>query len=295
MKNNQISIFVIDDDIPKSPQFASESIYDSGISSKDLYQLAKTQTWRGLQPLQQLIIDIVTSTPFKENYIQLSGYTKPTQCLTDIENGIKPDILIYDWEYGMPNPIESQQWLLDILSLTDAFIFVYSRVRDTLPTFLNKAVFDNFASRFQLLEKGNSNFSIFTTEEFIFQYILGRVSGEYEFTLQGERKIFKSNGFLREASDILFLEKIFGKKHLLSNLKKQSEIISEVTVINMLSEIDEKIHFDELNMVLITNDSNILLKKYKPTKTFTYLEVVNNFGLEVLVTVLEIGIAKIYQ
>ncbi len=293
MKNKSIDIFLIDDEFPKTSEFTSASIYDSAIHSDNLYQLAISQSWKGLQPLQKLIKDIVTSNPFKENHIQLTGYTKPTQCLTDIENGIKPDLIIYDWEYGMPNPSESQEWLLDILSKTKAFVFIYSKVRDEIPQFLNKKVFDEYASRFQLFEKGNTKMSIFSSEEFIFQYILNRLSNEYEIIIQGERIQFKQNGFLKKAEDILYLEKILGKKKLLQILKEKVKIISDETLVKILSEFNEKIYFDELNNLLITADSKMLITKYKPEKLLTYLEVVKQYGIKTLASVLEIGIAKI--
>lgn len=293
MKNKSIDIFLIDDEFPKISEFTSASIYDSAIHSDNLYHLAITQTWKGLQSLQQLIKDIVTSNPFKENHIQLTGYTKPTQCLTDIENGIKPDILIYDWEYGMPNPTESQEWLLDILSKTDAFVFVYSKVRDQLPPFLNKKVFDVYADRFQLFLKGSSTHSIFSSEEFILQFILGKVSDTGKIKIQGFDIEFTSNDFLKKASDILYLERILGRMYLLEAFKKYQFDLNNETVENLLNDSNGILLFNEAKGLLISPDEKTLIEKFKPLQEISYSKVAKQYTIYKLEEALEKGIALI--
>lgn len=293
MKNNSIEIFLIDDEFPKIKEFTDASIYNAGIHSENLYHLAITQTWKGLQPLQQLIKDIVTSNPYKANHIQLTGYTKPTQCLTDIDNGIKPDILIYDWEYGMPNPTESQGWLLDILSKTDAFVFVYSKVRDELPPFLNKKVFDTYADRFQLFLKGSSTHSIFSSEEFILQFILGKISKTGKIKIQGFDVEFTSSGFLNQASDILYLERIFGRIYLLEELRKNQFNLNSETIENLLNDSNGYLFINEANSLLVSPDENSLVEKFKPLTKISYSKVANNYSIYKLEEALEKGIALI--
>lgn len=293
MINNTVDIFLIDDEFPKIQEFTEASIYDSGINSENLYHLAITQSWKGLQPLQQLIKDIVTSNPFQENHIRLTGYTKPTQCLTDIENGLKPDVLIYDWEYGMPNPTESQEWLLDILSKTEAFVFVYSKVRDQLPPFLNKQVFDNYADRFQLFLKGSSNHSIFSSEEFILQFILGKVSDTGKIKIQGFDIEFTSNDFLNKASDILYLERILGRMYLLEAFKKNQFNLNSETVENLLNDSNGFLFFSEGKGLLISPDEKTLVEKFKPLTEISYSKVAKEYSIYKLEEALEKGIALI--
>ena len=291
--NKTINIFLIDDEFPKIPEFTASSIYDSAINSENLYHLAITQTWKGLQPLQQLIKDIVTSQASKDNHITLSGYTKPTQCLNDIDSGSKPDVLIYDWEYGMPNPTESQGWLLEILSNTDAFVFIYSKVRDELPPFLNKKVFDEYAHRFQLFLKGSSTHSIFSSEEFMLQYILGKVSDSGRIKIQGFDVEFTSNDYLKRTSDILYLERVLGKMYLLEEFKKYQFTLNNETIKNLLNDSKGYLYFSEARGLLISPDENALVKKLKPLQELSYSSVAKQYSIYKLEEALEKGTAII--
>jgi hypothetical protein len=293
MENKIKNIFLIDDEFPPTKEFISKGIYEKAISANDLYCLALNEDWGSLHDLQNLIKNIVTSKAYEQGLINLSGYSNPELAFADIEIGVQPDVLVYDWEYGMPNAIESQNWLLEILSKTDAFVFVYSKVRDQLPAFLNKDTFDEHASRFQLFLKGNQNMSLFSSEEFILQYVLSLVSSEHEILVQGERVQFRSNGFLKDAKDILYLDKIFGRQKLVELIKGNGNIISDETLSEILSGTSETIRFDEVNKLLITSDSSMMIKKYQPATTLTYLEVATKYGLIALADVLEIGITKV--
>lgn len=293
MSNKTINIFLIDDEFPKIAEFTASSVYDAAINSENLYHLAITQTWKGLQPLQQLIKDIVTSQASKDNHIKLTGYTKPTQCLNDIESGFKPDVLIYDWEYGMPNPTESQGWLLDILSNTDAFVFIYSKVRDELPPFLNKKIFDEYAPRFQLFLKGSSTHSIFSSEEFILQFILGKVSDSGKIKIQGFDVEFTSNDFLKKASDILYLERVLGKMYLLEEFKKYQFTLNSETIENLLNDSKGYLYFSEAKGLLISPDEKTLVEKLKPLKELSYSFVAKQYSIYKLEEALEKGTAII--
>lgn len=288
-----MDIFLIDDEFPKIPEFADASIYDSGINSENLYHLAVTQTWKGLQYLQQLIKDLITSKPYQANKIRITGYTKPTQCLFDIEAGLKPEVVIYDWEYGMPNPTESQQWLLDILNSTEAFVFVYSKVRDELPPFLNKKVFDTYSKRFQLFKKGSTDHSIFSSEEFIFQYILGKIVKSGKIKIQGFDIEFTANSYLKNASDILYLERIFGRIELLEQLKKNHFNINDTTIEKILSEAAGYLFFNESKGILICPDESSLIEKFQPLKEISFVDVAKHYSIFKLEETLEKGIALI--
>ena len=242
--------------------------------------------------MQQLIKDVFASTPFLENKINLTGYTQPTLCLDDIDNGKLPDIVIYDWEYGMPNPTESQNWLLEILEKTSAFVFVYSHVRDDIPFFLNKSKFDPYSERFQLFLKGSSGNSIFSSEEYIYQYIMTMLSSTPSLILNSHKIAFKQNGYLEAPTDILYLENIIGREVLLDKIKN-IDSLSDEAIEDIFSNINEIIYLDEAKKILIYPQAMMFMNKFKPTFSLSIKEVSKRFGVKTLSDVYEFGIAKI--
>ncbi|MBK6989648.1 MAG: hypothetical protein IPH33_16270 [Bacteroidetes bacterium] len=107
-------------------------------------------------------------------------------------------------------PTESQSLLLEILNSTQSFVFVYSKVRNEIPQFLNKEIFNPFAKRLQLFLKGSTTHSVFSSEEFILQYILGKITDNVQIKIQGF-DVLLNQMLLKKASDILYLERIVGK------------------------------------------------------------------------------------
>lgn len=193
----------------------------------------------------------------------------------------------------MPNPTESQGWLLDILSNTDAFVFIYSKVRDELPPFLNKKIFDEYAPRFQLFLKGSSTHSIFSSEEFILQFILGKVSDSGKIKIQGFDVEFTSNDFLKKASDILYLERVLGKMYLLEEFKKYQFTLNSETIENLLNDSKGYLYFSEAKGLLISPDEKTLVEKLKPLKELSYSFVAKQYSIYKLEEALEKGTAII--
>lgn len=292
MMNKPITLYIIDDEFPKIKEFIEKSVYNSAINSTDLFHLAITQEWKGLQPLQQLIKDIITSQSYIDGMLNVFGFTRPTQALDEIENGSSPDVIVYDWEYEMPKPKESQEWLLEILSKTDAMVFVYSQVRDQLPEFLNKKVFDQYADRFQLFLKGSADNFIFSSEEFILQYAVSRVSSNHQIKVQGIEINFSSNGYLKDPSDILYLENILGRKFLLDEMKELNYSVTQDTIEQLIGKTNGILLFNQTKQILLTKES-FLTKQFNGNIEITYLDALKKFGLNKLQEVLEIGFVKI--
>ena len=290
--NNIINVFLIDDEFPPNVEFVNKGIYNDAISSDNLHYLSISEDWKSLHFLQELIKDIIISKESKSGLINLMGFKSPSIALANIDKGVIPSVVIYDWEYGMPNPVESQNLLLEILQLTKAVIFVYSKVRDSIPAFLNKATFDEYADRFQLFLKGDQNNSIFSTEEFILQYILSRVSKNIQLKIRGLNINFLENGYLEKPSDILYLEKILGRKLLSSKLGDNFSSITNESIESLLAGIKVKFLLDEKNQLLVTSDSINLVSKLQTPKELTGIEVLKKFGISALKEVLEIGIIK---
>lgn len=293
MENKPINVFLIDDEFPSNAEFIETGVYNKAISSESLYHLAISEQWGALHFLQELIKDIVTSTPCKNGLVNLIGFKNPAIALSAIEDELQPAIVIYDWEYGMPNPTESQQLLIEILKLTNAFVFVYSKVRDEIPPFLNKHVFTSYSERLQLFLKGSTSHSIFSSEEFILQYILGRVTDNVKIKIQGFDVEFTSNTFLKNASDILYLERIFGKMYLLDELKKIQFDLNSYTIENLLNDSNGYVFFNEPKGLLISPDEKAILSNMETVSKLSYSQVAKSYSISKLEEILEKGVALI--
>ena len=294
MEADKITLFILDDNIPKIPEFVEQSLYDEKISAASLNKLLFSAEWTGQHNLKQLTSFILESDHFNSGKIEVWGFTHPSLCLDAIEEGLLPNVIIYDWEYGFEPHKQSSNWLTEILISTQAFVFVYSMVRNEIPPFLNKADFDEFSDRFQLFLKGDIKSSVFSSEEFILQYIVSAISKSNQIKLQGFDISFEENGYLSAPSDILYLEKILGrlalKEKLATGIVKS---ISDQSIEQLLEGIRRiEIHYDKEKNLLLTADSNLIKKNIKSSKILTANDVLKEFGLLKLREVLEIGVAK---
>lgn len=289
----KITVFILDDNIYKSQEFVYKSVYDSKIDRQLLLQLTDFFEWKGQHNLQKLTADILKSKHSEANDIITYGFTHPSICLDEIDKGLKPDVIIFDWEYGSESNKESSNWLMEILNTTDAFIFVYSQVRDEIPPFLNKHEFDIYAKRFQLFLKGDKENAIFTSEEFIIQYIQSRVSNNNEITLQGLKINFNENGYLKDPTDILYLEKILGRNFLIEKFKNNDFSMTSKSIEQLMESYNGKLLFDPNKSLLITTDSKLFIEKFNPKEELSYADVLKKFGLKKLKEAIEVGLAKV--
>lgn len=290
---NKLTLFIVDDQIPTIPEFVENSIYNSKLDVGSLQHLIKVAEWKGQHSLKRLTTDILKSDHSQTGALLTYGFTHPSICLDEIDKGLQPDLIIYDWEYGSESNIESAKLLIEILNLTNAFVFVYSLVRNEIPPFLNKLEFDAFADRFQLFLKGDTNSSIFSSEEFILQYIVSRISKSNVIKIQGITVTFNENGYLDNPSDILHLESIFGRAFLLDRIKTIGFTWSEQNIENMLLSISDKLMLDEKRNLLITSDSTLFISKFNPNLELSFIEAFKRFGLLKIIEALEIGIVKV--
>jgi hypothetical protein len=290
---NKLTLFIVDDQIPTIPEFVENSIYNSKLDVGSLQHLIKVAEWKGQHSLKRLTTDILKSDHSQTGTLLTYGFTHPSICLDEIDKGLQPDLIIYDWEYGSESNIESAKLLIEILNLTNAFVFVYSLVRNEIPPFLNKLEFDAFADRFQLFLKGDTNSSIFSSEEFILQYIVSRISKSNVIKIQGITVTFNENGYLDNPSDILHLESIFGRAFLLDRIKTIGFTWSEQNIENMLHSISDKLMLDEKRNLLITSDSTLFISKFNPNLELSFIEAFKRFGLLKIIEALEIGIVKV--
>ncbi len=287
----KITLFILDDNIPKTPEYVDQSLYDGKLDAASLLHLVNSDEWKGEHNLKELTTFILNSEHAKSGELEVCGFTHPSLCLDAIDEGLLPNIIIYDWEYGSETNKESSNWLIEILNSTESFVFVYSMVRNEIPPFLNKADFDEYSSRFQLFLKGDTGSSVFTSEEFIYQYIVSQITKSNNIKIQGFNITFQENGYLDNPSDILYLERILGRLALREKLAKGINTISNETIEELLEDISIRIYHDDNKNLLVTSDFK-LVKKIMPSKELSAIEVLRNYGLVALKEVLEIGVAK---
>lgn len=289
---NKIDVTIIDDGIPVREDFVEASIYDSLISKDILIKLITDLNWKGHHNLKKLTKTIIESKECESGVLSISTFTHPSICLDAIENGFQPDVIIYDWEYLGESNIKSSDWLLELLNNSEATVFVYSQIRDSIPPFLNKSIFDNHSTRFQLFLKGDEDNSVFSSEEFILQYILSRVSKTTELLIGGTKIHFVENGFIDNPSDILFIENILGRQNLIKKLQ-QIECLSDESIITLFKDLNLEFYFDDAKKYLIDSSATALIGKYSSSKKMTALEVLQTFGLIKLSRAIESGITKV--
>jgi hypothetical protein len=230
----------------------------------------------------------------KSGQIEIYGYLNPAICLAELNRKRLPDVIVYDWEYEGNSYVKSETWLLEILGeIPNAFIFVYTTVKNDVPPHLKKRVFDKFAHRFQLLAKGDSNNSVFTSEDFLYQYIVSRVEKNNTIKLQGIDVKFEASGYLTTPADILHLETILGRAELLSQIKKSHNKISKKSVEQIVATLDGTLLLNQQKGFLVTSDSPLLAQRLKARIEISYLEALRQFGLVKLKEVVETGFTTI--
>jgi len=289
------NIFLIDDEFPKIKEFIDDNIYQKAINADNLFHLALNENWKSLNHLQQLIKDIITSEPFKAGMINLWGYSEPEFALQNIESGNKPDVVIFDWQYGIEiNNTNSQNWLLEILEKTEAFVFIYSQIEPLLPQFLNRESLSKHSHRFQLFLKGGKNYQSFSAEEFVFQYIISSASKTAKIKIDGIEVEFTANDYLAKASDILYLQRILGNQYLLDQLNKIDFSIDTASVEKILNDSNGFLFINKEKGYLIFPENRIIKdNEIESLEKISYLDVVKQYSLSILETVLERGILYI--
>ena len=280
-----ITVFIIDDEFPKPQEFREIGVYNSAISMENLYHLAVNSEWdHHLGYLQQLIKDIYTSESRVQGYIELVGFSTPTQALKEIESGLKPNVVIYDWEY-LNSPAYSQnssEWLLNILNVPDVFVFVYSNLKTELPKYINQSNLNSHFTCFQLLAKGGQIQSSFNAEEYIFQHIIGLATDRGEIKINGIKIEFTKNKYLKNASDILYLQRILGSEHVLEELAKIEFRVNELGVEKILNDSKGYLLFSKSKNILLTPSEYTSKQDLEPLSRLSYIEVVNMFSLSIL-------------
>jgi hypothetical protein len=292
MMINPLNVFIIDDEFPRNDEFRRKGVYNSAISKDNLYHLAVNDNWNHLVDLQQLIIELITSQECEDGLIELYGFSSPTQVLITIEKGLKPDVIIFDWEYtnSMAYSQNSSKWLLEILERSESFIFIYSKLANEIQKQLSSEII-NYVDRIQLFSKGYKVKSSFSSEEFILQYIVNLVSRSGHVKISGVPIKFTSNNYLEKASDILFLQRVLGFQYIIDAMNNIDFTINQASVEKLLNDSELFLFINREKKYLVTHD-NILLKEQniKDLPKLSYLEVIKEFSKSALEETIERGV-----
>jgi hypothetical protein len=97
---NKIKLFIIDDNIPKPEELIDNSLFEKAISKDELLALTVNRDWKSEKSLQRIIELLSNHIYSKQGLIDLNGFIHPEIALQEIESGLNPDVIIYDWEYG---------------------------------------------------------------------------------------------------------------------------------------------------------------------------------------------------
>ena len=291
-KKNRIAI--LDDSFPKPQKFIEEKTYERPLGERELSYLVRRCEWGAEWNLQKLTSDLLASKYVKASKIELSGYLSPEICLAELDKRRLPDVIIYDWEYEANSYTKSETWLLELLGeVPKAFIFVYTGVKNDVPPHLSKPVFDKFAERFQLFAKGESENSVFTSEDFIYQYIVSRVEKNATIKLQGIDVKFQPSGYLATPSDILYLETILGRANLLKQIELNKRTISATSVEKIIGDAGGTVWFNPDKGFIVTRDSPLLADRLRATVEMSYVEILKKFGLLKLKEAMELGFTRV--
>jgi hypothetical protein len=281
------TIVFIDDQIPTIPGEDSDIIISNRI--EELLKLSDDD-WFSQVYLKSLIEKLMATERYKNKEIIINAFKHPSILLNMIEDQqLTPDVIIYDWEYETESH-DSGLNLLDILRASKAFAFVYSSFFDAIPPTLNKSDFDEFSNRIQLLSKGDKESSIFSSEEFVVQYILGLFNKNNNIQLSNHTVKFNSSGYLEDASDIVYLEAVLGKEFILSNLEKIQNEISNDRIESLFDMVTDKLFISENNKYIIADNNDLMKEKYGPFKEISYKEVLKLIGIKNINSLLQSGI-----
>jgi hypothetical protein len=281
------SIVIIDDEIPKTEEFVRRGIYETELNANDLKSLIG-EPWTGQLPLKGIIQKLLKSSIGRKSNI--SAFTHPSLFIESVTPRRKPNIIIYDWVYGIEEARMSKNWLLKILQTTEAFIFVYSADKPHIPSFLNQNEFASYSNRFQLFLKGEAESSIFSSEEFILQYIAYLVGNVESLSVGGVEVSLDLNGYLKKPSDILFLEGLLGRAHLLDVLKDRRSLDNKI-IEDMINNVGGQVYRHTLKRLLISSDEAAMIERFQPTELLSYIEVLQSYGLDKLEEISQRGFA----
>ena len=283
-----VNVAIVDDQLPIPIGKDTHGLNNAGLAA--LLSLS-LDDWHSQTSLKTLIDKLLSYSPPSGGVLNISGFKHPAIILKEIESkGYRPDVVVFDWEYAPHFPPESQ--LLDILSKTGADIFVYSSYFDAIPPELDKSDFDEFAKRIHLLEKGDKHSSVFSSEEYIVQYIMSRFSADNVIFIDKKEVKFMPSEYLKVPSDILYLESAFGTEFLKSALEDIGPEISKESIERLFENITDKLYLSNGNKYILAENNELLSSKYGPLSPISYLEALRSVGIKGIDTVLSSGICS---
>ncbi len=290
MIKRKLVICFIDNWLPRNRTF--EKVHDDKLIKSGILRrfIGKNADWTDERKLGDLLSTVLRSR--YRNKLNVQWALAPSICLEAVrKSNYKPDVVVYDWEYGI-GQINPVSLLIDLIKSTYAFFFIYSNQAQRIPISLYKNKLDEYAERFQLLPKGAAE-DIFTSEEFIYQYIASAISKKPIIKIGRSEIRFNSSGWLESPTDILYLESIIGRERTIEKLRAAKGSVTEEKIENWLSEIKDDLFINKKNKILVTEVTPFHAEHFGKFDRIDYGSVFKKYGLKKLNELLERGVTRV--
>ena len=287
------NIAIIDDRLPRTAEgfynIVDYEIIDEAYIKNTLRDNVK---WDDLS-LKSLVQMLFESPYLKEGRISVKWAYHPSFCLNAvIKNNYAPDLIIFDWEYDVSQNLETViANLKELADRTTGLIFIYSNLAQRVPVELFKNHLDKYSNKLQVLKKGGEDF-IFSSEEFIYQYIANILDDNPKVPVHGIEIQFDKSGKLENTKDILYLESIIGKSNLLKKLELINNNFNDQSVVAILDSMNQSVYATENNEYFFNEPPQTIEEKYGAIHQTSLSSAFKVLGLKKLMELLERGVAK---
>lgn len=287
------NIAIIDDKLPTTAEGFS-SLIDSEIIDEPYIKntLQENVQWDDAS-LKSLVTMLIESPYLEEGKISVKWAYHPSLCVNAvISKNYSPDLIVFDWEYSVNQNLDRViSSLKELAERTHAFIFIYSNLAQRVPVELFKNHLDKYSDRLQVLKKGGEDF-IFSSEEFIYQYIANILDDNPIVSVHGIKIQFDKSGKLKDTRDILYLESIIGKSNLLKRLEAGNGDFTDSSVAEILDSMHQAVYATENNEYFFNEPSGIVEENYGAIHEASLSSAFKILGLKKLKELLERGVAK---
>ncbi|HYV93578.1 MAG TPA: hypothetical protein VE978_17520 [Chitinophagales bacterium] len=293
MTKGKYNIVIIDDMLPKTGE-GFFKIKDFELINEDyiIKTLKENVKWTD-DSLKSLTKMFLSSPYFKEKKIALKWAYHPSFCLSAVKaKTYLPDLIVFDWEYNVMQNLEIIiSNLTELIEESKAFIFIYSNLAQRIPIELFKHKLDKYSNQLQVLKKGGEDF-IFSSEEFIYQYVANLLDNNPTVSTHGNKIHFNKTGKLENTKDILYLESIIGKSKLIKELENIGGVFDEKKISEILDRSPLTVYATKDKKYFFNETSDLKEKEFDGIHQVVLSEAFKILGLKKLKDLLERGIAK---
>lgn len=281
-------IAIVDDKFPYDIKAGSS---DTPFFQDQIERWLESADWHDEHSLRELVSRLISTDLAEHKDIRLLAFLHPTALLDYLRHNPEPHVIVFDWEY-QTNQAATKSQLIEVLALTkNAYVYVYTALANDIWSVLTGKTFDENKNRIQLLMKGDTSGSIFSSEENIVQNVISHFSKAYAFDVQGHHVRFEENEFIEKPEDLYFLESVLGKDELMKKLAKVNYEISNESMTQMLGDVELSFYVSKDNKYILDSDIESNQKEYGPLIKLSLLSSLQQHPIELLDKAFTRGIA----